>query len=45
MLASGDASTTRGDFYFGDNFHFNETLFDQVSRLFKQVFGRRTDQS
>ncbi|KZP09521.1 heme-thiolate peroxidase [Athelia psychrophila] len=23
----GDASTTRGDFYFGDNFSFNETLF------------------
>ena len=28
---TGDASTTRGDFYFGDNFSFNETLFDQVS--------------
>ena len=26
----GDASITRGDFYFGDNFSFNETLFDQV---------------
>lgn len=24
----GDASTTRGDFYFGDNHSFNETLFD-----------------
>ncbi|KAF8126904.1 heme-thiolate peroxidase [Boletus edulis] len=26
----GDASTTRGDFYFGNNFSFNETLFDQL---------------
>jgi len=25
----GDASSTRGDFYFGDNHSFNETLFDQ----------------
>jgi hypothetical protein len=24
----GDASTTRGDVYFGDNFSFNDTLFD-----------------
>ncbi|KZP12356.1 Cloroperoxidase [Athelia psychrophila] len=24
----GDASTTRGDAYFGDNFSFNETLFE-----------------
>ncbi|KAF7972385.1 hypothetical protein HWV62_18102 [Athelia sp. TMB] len=24
----GDASTTRGDFYFGNNFSFNETLFE-----------------
>ncbi|KAF7979362.1 hypothetical protein HWV62_42810 [Athelia sp. TMB] len=24
----GDASTTRGDFYFGDNYSFNETLFE-----------------
>ncbi|KAF7966174.1 hypothetical protein HWV62_39750 [Athelia sp. TMB] len=24
----GDASTTRGDFFFGDNYSFNETLFD-----------------
>ena len=29
-LILGDASTTRGDYYFGDNFNFNETLFDQV---------------
>jgi unspecific peroxygenase len=29
----GDASTTRGDFYFGNNFNFNETLFDQVRRM------------
>jgi len=26
----GDVSTTRGDFYFGDNYSFNETLFDQL---------------
>ncbi|KAK0533981.1 hypothetical protein OC834_002037 [Tilletia horrida] len=26
-LFEGDASTTRGDAYFGDNFSFNETLF------------------
>ncbi|KAI9568276.1 heme-thiolate peroxidase [Boletus coccyginus] len=26
----GDASTTRGDYYFGDNYNFNETLFDQL---------------
>ena len=26
----GDASTTRGDYYFGNNYSFNETLFDQV---------------
>ncbi|KZP09818.1 hypothetical protein FIBSPDRAFT_963680 [Athelia psychrophila] len=26
----GDASTTRGDFYFGDNFSFNETLFQVI---------------
>ncbi|KAG9313426.1 heme-thiolate peroxidase [Chiua virens] len=26
----GDASTTRGDFYFGNNYSFNETLFDQL---------------
>ncbi|KAG8213300.1 heme-thiolate peroxidase [Butyriboletus roseoflavus] len=26
----GDASTTRGDYYFGDNYSFNETLFDQL---------------
>lgn len=26
----GDASTTRGDFEFGDNWDFNETLFEQV---------------
>ncbi|PPQ79670.1 hypothetical protein CVT25_003244 [Psilocybe cyanescens] len=25
----GDASMTRGDFFFGDNHDFNETLFDQ----------------
>lgn len=27
---TGDASSTRGDFYFGDNHSFNETLFEQV---------------
>jgi hypothetical protein len=32
-LVEGDASATRGDFYFGDNFSFNETLFDQVYLL------------
>jgi hypothetical protein len=26
----GDASLTRGDFFFGDNHSFNQTLFDQV---------------
>jgi hypothetical protein len=26
----GDASTTRGDYYFGNNYSFNETLFDVV---------------
>ncbi|KAH0833038.1 Chloroperoxidase, partial [Lanmaoa asiatica] len=26
----GDASTTRGDYYFGNNYSFNETLFDQL---------------
>ncbi|KAG9314990.1 heme-thiolate peroxidase [Chiua virens] len=26
----GDASTTREDFYFGNNWSFNETLFDQL---------------
>lgn len=30
-MDEGDASTTRGDKYFGDNYHFNETLFDQAS--------------
>lgn len=33
ILSKGDASTTRGDFYFGDNFSFNETLFDQVNPI------------
>lgn len=28
--SSGDASKTRGDFYFGDNHSFNETLFQSV---------------
>ena len=36
-LVEGDASTTRGDFYFGNNFSFNETLFDQV-RFLLNVF-------
>ncbi|KAI9573992.1 hypothetical protein HD554DRAFT_2054429 [Boletus coccyginus] len=26
----GDASTTHGDYYFGNNFNFNETLFNQL---------------
>lgn len=26
----GDASTTRGDAFFGDNHSFNETLFQEV---------------
>ncbi|KAG8215653.1 heme-thiolate peroxidase [Butyriboletus roseoflavus] len=26
----GDASTTRGDYYFGNNYSFNETLFDEL---------------
>ncbi|KAH0833050.1 heme-thiolate peroxidase, partial [Lanmaoa asiatica] len=26
----GDVSTTRGDYYFGDNYSFNETLFEQL---------------
>ena len=34
MLNPGDASTTRGDFYFGDNLSFNETLFDQARLYF-----------
>lgn len=25
----GDVSTTRGDYYFGDNHSFNETLFQR----------------
>ncbi|KAK0546529.1 hypothetical protein OC846_005223 [Tilletia horrida] len=35
-LFEGDASTTRGDAYFGDNFSFNETLF--------QVFVQKSNQ-
>lgn len=27
----GDVSTTRGDYYFGDNHSFNETLFQRQS--------------
>lgn len=34
----GDASTTRGDFQFGDNYHFNETLFEQVCYSFPRRF-------
>jgi hypothetical protein len=30
LILEGDASTTRGDFYFGDNFSFNDTLFQDV---------------
>ena len=33
---AGDASTTRGNFYFNDNFSFNGTLFDQMS-LFRSA--------
>jgi hypothetical protein len=34
----GDASMTRGDFFFGDNHSFNETLFDEFSS-FSDRFG------
>ncbi|KAF8417470.1 Chloroperoxidase [Boletus edulis BED1] len=33
----GDASTTRGDFYFGNNYSFNETLFDQLEEAANRV--------
>jgi hypothetical protein len=35
-VIAGDASTTRGDFYFGDNHSFNETLFDQVCLFYRR---------
>ncbi|KAF9480745.1 Cloroperoxidase [Pholiota conissans] len=34
----GDASTTRGDAFFGDNHSFNETLFDELT-TFSNKFG------
>ncbi|KIM43689.1 hypothetical protein M413DRAFT_443597 [Hebeloma cylindrosporum] len=34
----GDASTTRADFFFGDNHSFNETLFDELT-AFSNKFG------
>ncbi|KAF9448649.1 Cloroperoxidase [Macrolepiota fuliginosa MF-IS2] len=34
----GDASMTRGDFFFGDNHSFNETLFDEFV-AFSNKFG------
>ncbi|KAK0553577.1 hypothetical protein OC844_006271 [Tilletia horrida] len=38
-LFEGDASTTRGDAYFGDNFNFNETLFQVLVSKSKQYGG------
>ncbi|KAF9445689.1 aromatic peroxygenase precursor [Macrolepiota fuliginosa MF-IS2] len=34
----GDASMTRGDFYWGDNFSFNETLFDELT-MYMDKYG------
>ncbi|KAF9445290.1 aromatic peroxygenase precursor [Macrolepiota fuliginosa MF-IS2] len=34
----GDASLTRGDFFFGDNHSFNETLFDKLA-AFSNKYG------
>jgi len=33
----GDASLTRGDFFFGDNHDFNETLFDEFTTAANQL--------
>ncbi|KAL9935783.1 hypothetical protein V8E36_005360 [Tilletia maclaganii] len=38
-LFEGDASTTRGDAYFGDNHSFNETLFKVFTDLSKKYGG------
>ncbi|KAN0092965.1 heme-thiolate peroxidase [Tylopilus felleus] len=35
----GDVSTTRGDYYFGDNYSFNETLFEQLEYAANLVGG------
>jgi len=35
----GDVSTTRGDYYFGDNHSFNETLFQQFVAASKKFGG------
>jgi len=38
LFFEGDASTTRGDAFFGDNHSFNESLFDEFSS-FSNRFG------
>ncbi|KAF8554620.1 heme-thiolate peroxidase [Imleria badia] len=35
----GDVSTTRGDYYFGNNYSFNETLFEQLVNAANLVGG------
>jgi hypothetical protein len=41
----GDASTTRGDFYFGNNYSFNNTLFDVFIAASNAYGGGKYDQS
>ena len=41
----GDASTTRGDAYFGDNHSFNETLFQVLVSKSKQYGGGQYNRS
>lgn len=41
----GDASTTRGDFYFGNNFSFNETLFEVVRHCRLHAYPHTSNQT